>query len=318
VTERPRKPARPQRRRSSVLVGVALTLALAIAACSGSPGSSLAPSGSPPIGSPASTPLATSPSPRGSSASATPSATATAGPTANPSARYPWLPPIDTTVAPTFEVDAFVTARAAVAPVSEVPGGPPLRFDTGDPDPSTHPVIGFARGGLLVVLHGPVVVDGVEWYLLTPAQLAIDVPTGWSPLIAPDGEVLLEDRPFACPASPLRAEDLSGLMLTDGLPACYGSAEITIVGDLTCAAGPDQWASGASWLAGGICSFDPPPTVYGLAADLPTGRYAVTGHFDDPEAWACLSTDGDTPSDRLVAVLHCRRGFVATSIEAAG
>ena len=61
-------------------------------------------------------------------------------------------------------------------------------------------------------------------------------------------------------------------------------------------------------------------TIYGLDAATPTGRGRVTGHFNDPEAAAC--TDRDNPEDpfglaRLSAVLTRRRGFVATSIEAA-
>jgi hypothetical protein len=66
----------------------------------------------------------------------------------------------------------------------------------------------------------------------------------------------------------------------------------------------------------GRCQFDGPPSVYGLDPDLAPGRYAVTGHFLDGQARDCRSVDGGaTPEDRLDAVLHCRRAFVATSAE---
>jgi hypothetical protein len=105
-------------------------------------------------------------------------------------------------------------------------------------------------------------------------------------------------------------------MLTDGLPACYGEADITIVGDLRCDAAADPFVTGATWLARGVCRFEAPPTVYRLDPDLAPGRYAVTGHFMDREARDCRSADGDgSPYGQLVAVLHCRRAFVATSAD---
>ncbi|HSL34509.1 MAG TPA: hypothetical protein VK871_12715 [Candidatus Limnocylindrales bacterium] len=222
----------------------------------------------------------------------------------------------------TLAIDSFATAAVDIVPASAVPGGPPWRFDTGDPDPSTHPEIGFGKGLPLVVLYGPVVVDGVEWYLLTSATLAIDVPVGWSPIASPDGADWIAPAAVACPPSPIPAETLAPLSLTDGLPACYGDAEITIEGNLVCSAEPDRWATGPSWMAGGVCHFDgvdgPTPAVYGIAADLATGRYEVRGRFDDPQARGCHEPGDDTDASRLGAVLHCRRGFVATSVDPAG
>jgi hypothetical protein len=243
------------------------------------------------------------------------SPTNTATPTTGSPGWFPWLPAIDQTVDATFGRDSLVTAGADVVPVSAVPGGPPFRFDTGEPDPSSHPWIGFPGGGLLVVLHGPVVAEGIEWYLLTPAQLSIDVPTGWSPVVSREGVPWLVQSAFDCPTSPLTTDDLAPLMLTDGLPACYGDAEVTIVGELGCSAEPDRFVTGPSWVEGGICRFHVPPSIYGLHADLPAGRYAVTGHFDDTEARDCRLADGDvSDTGRLTAILHCRRAFVATSV----
>jgi hypothetical protein len=230
---------------------------------------------------------------------------------------FPWLPPVDPDIAATFQVDTFVTARADVVPVSGIPGGPPYRFDTGEPDPSSHPLLGFMKGTLLVVVHGPVVVEGVEWYLLTPAQLSVDVPTGWSPISSESGEPLFEPGTFDCLTSPIAAEQLSPFALTDGLPVCYGATELTIVGELVCRPEPDSFATGATWLEGGICSFDAPLSVYGLDPELAPGRYEVTGHFDDSQSRDCRPPDGDqSPEARLNAVLLCRRAFVATSANA--
>jgi hypothetical protein len=285
-------------------------IATVIAACA-------APGGTAVPGSPSPSTIV---GPTASPASPSPMPTAVSSPSPSPSPAavswFPWLPPIDTSVDAAFDVDTFVSGRVDVVPVSETPGGPPYRFDTGDPDPSTHPLLGFPRDGLLVVLHGPIVVDDVQWYLLTPAQLSVDIPTGWSPAWTRDGTAYLEHRGVTCPASPTTTAALAKLMLTDGLPACYGASEVTIVGDLGCDAAADPFVTGATWLARGICRFEAPPTVYGLSPDLAPGRYAVTGHFMDREARDCRSADGDESSlGRLVAVLHCRRAFVATSAE---
>jgi hypothetical protein len=157
-------------------------------------------------------------------------------------------------------------------------------------------------------------VDDVEWYLLTPAQVSIDIPTGWSPLSSESGELFLQAEAFTCPPSPISTEQLSPFAMLDGLPACYGDAEITLEGDLACTPELDAFAAGATWLAGGICRFDVPPSVYGLDPALAPGRYSVIGRFDDPQSRDCRPLDGSqSPEARLNAVLHCRRGFVATS-----
>lgn len=297
---------------SSAWAAAALLAAVA-GACGGATASGPAPStslASPPTASPSSraSPLPTS----------SPVAPSTPFPTSTPAvAWYPWLPAIDAAQAPTYVPDSFVVGLVDIVPVSPTPGGAPYRFDTGDPDPSTHPLMGFPRGGVLVVLHGPVVVDGVEWYLLTPAQLAIDVPTGWSPIEGPDGTPLIGPQTFDCPESPVTVERLSQDVLTDGLPACYGNNEIVLIGELSCTAEPDAFVVGASWLDGGMCRTGAPPTIYGLDPDLPSGRYRVTGRFLHPEAAACRSPDDVSALGRLVAVLHCRRAFVAASAQPA-
>jgi hypothetical protein len=261
---------------------------------------------------PAATPTPAAAATRTGTATHTPTATRSPAPTTT--SLVPWLPKVDPAVASTFDIDTFVSPRVAVLPVSETPGGEPYRYDTGDPDPSTHPLMGFPQRAVLVVLHGPVLVEDVEWYLLTEARLAIDVPVGWAPASGPDGSQWLQPQAVDCPRSPMTIDELWRLSLTDGLPVCYGTAEVAISGDLTCSPEVDTFVVGASWLQGGRCSFGPPPSVYGLASDLPDGRYEVTGHFSDRETPNCRSADGvSSELERLAAVLHCRRAFVATS-----
>jgi hypothetical protein len=231
---------------------------------------------------------------------------------------YPWLPPADA-VDGALEVDTFVTALADVLPISPSPGAEPWRFNMGDGDPSTWPLMGVVAGGALVVTHGPVVVDGAEWYLLTPAQLAIDVPTGWARRAAEDGTLMLGPSDLPCPGTPATAAEVGARQITYGLAACYGTDDIVITGDLACDPTPSDYVTGASWLAGGTCRLEGMfRTVYGLDADTPPGTYAVTGHFNDPEAAACTSVDGAADPDgqlRLHAVLDCRSSFIATGIE---
>jgi hypothetical protein len=261
------------------------------------------------------------------SSSATPSpseATSTLGPTADAPSKppssvasvdwYPWLPPIDQSIQATLPLDSFVRTTSVV-PVSAVPGGPPYRFDTGELDPADQrPLMGLPPGGLMIVVHGPVVLDDLEWYVLTPAQIAVDFPTGWVPLTDLRGRPYVVPDPFSCPSDPISSSELVEWSLTDGLPACYGADIVTIVGRLDCGPDVDQFVIGPSWLASGACRFDGPPTVYGLDPDLPDGRYAVTGRFLHPDAARCRPSDGASTTEALLsAVLHCRRAFVAST-----
>ena len=298
----------------------AILTVLVLAACSAAPGTSNAfgPSSAPVV--PTATPnvdpsqlASVMPSPAGKPS---PSTGLAPSPAPTPESWYPWLPPIDTTVVAEFGVDTFVTGRGPVVPVSATPGGPPLRSDTGD----AAPLRGFQAGWLLVVLHGPVVVDDMPWYLLTPATNSSDIPTGWSPALSPDAEPYLERWDVVCPTDPISIAQLAPIGLMDGFPACYGSSEVTITGDLSCDAEPHGWATGPAWLEAGVCRFAAPqtvpPTVFGVEPNLEPGTYAVTGHFLDEGARDCQAVDGETfEGDPLGALLYCRRAFVATLAE---
>ena len=305
------------RRLSASRVVAGLLLAASIGACGASPGLGASPSrpNTSPVASPSPSPTRVAPDPSNTPApSPTSPAAASPAPSADSPSPFSWLAPIDTSVDATFRADEFVTAEIELVPVSEKPGGAPFRMDTGDPDPATHPLIGYGKDMLLVVLHGPVVVDDVQWYFLTPAQLLIDVPTGWAPAVTPDGAATLAPAAYSCPPSPMTVDQLEPTQLVDGLAACYGSAEITIAGDLACTAEPVSWVTGAPWLAGGSCSFDSGAhfRVFGLDPNLAPGRYAVTGHFDDPAARECRSPE-DPDAFIASAILSCRNAFVASS-----
>jgi len=291
----------------SALLMARVSLAALVAACGGA-------QASPSVPAPTSAVTTTiAPSPTAPTSPPNASVAATAG----ASGLYPGQPRLDPAVQGTLKLDTFVRVTSEVLPASELPGGPPWRFDTGDPDPSTHPVIGFGRDLILVVLYGPVVINGVEWYLLASSGLDIDVPTGWAPIAGPSGPNVVAATD-ACPSQP-RPELIAALQLTDGLPACYGRQDITMTGALTCELPPDESVVGASWLrSGSRCQFDAPFAIYALPADMTDGRYSVTGHFDDPEARLCTPADGGTSAyDRLRAILDCRRIFVATSVRSA-
>ena len=303
---------KPVKSRSNRRVSGAIALlAVIAAACGSATESSPAASGSAPAATADAPDSTASPRP---SAGASPSSTRSESPT-DLGVLYPWLPEPDAGVPGALEPDSLVTALDTV-PVSEVPGGEPYRYDTGDPDPATHPLMGFGKGYLLVVLHGPIIEAGVAWYLLTTAHLSTDVPTGWSPIASEAGLPYFAPATFSCPTSPIPVESLE--MLTDGLPACYGRSEITIVGDLACSSErppeqADPWVTGAPWLAHGACTVDAPVSIYGLDSGVAPGRYEITGHFDDPAASTCRAADGDvSPPAMLNAVLQCRRAFVAT------
>ena len=68
-------------------------------------------------------------------------------------------------------------------------------------------------GQALVVTHGPVLVDGAEWYLVTPAHLATDAPTGWARREADDGTALLgTEATWHCPGNPILASARGGFV----------------------------------------------------------------------------------------------------------
>ena len=230
-------------------------------------------------------------------------------------------PSVRPTVRPdgTIEPDTFVTVSSAgPAPVSAEPGG--AQIDVGYP-------LAFSAGNPLVVVDGPQIVDGREWYFVAPAIRLIDTLPGWVPLTDEAGAALLEPASFECPSLPLTAAKLDGppAILGTALALCFGNAEITMTGGLTCGAMSEPTFGGPAFVEQGwICLLQTEATtvpIYGIPSSIDGGTWSVVGHFDDPAAGDCRFLDpGDSPleSDPLRAVVNCRASFVATTWEAGG
>lgn len=218
-----------------------------------------------------------------------------------------------------IEPDTFVTVTSAgPAPVSAEPGG--AQIDVGYP-------LAFVAGNPLVIVDGPQIVDGREWYFVAPAIRLIDTLPGWVPLTDEAGAALLEPASFECPSLPLTADKLDGppAILGTALALCFGNAEITMTGGLTCGAMSEPTFGGAPFVdQGWICLLQTEATtvpIYGIPSSIDGGSWSVVGHFDDPAARDCRFLDpGDSPleSDSLRAVVNCRASFVATNWESAG
>lgn len=224
----------------------------------------------------------------------------------------------------TVTIHAFPDATSAI--VASVPSGTEL-------------TVGFPT---------PLVIEGMLWYGVT----AIGDPTkdGWAALDPTNGSVTVQ--PAACPVAPadhVQLADLVGAGRSWIGPACFGDAEITVVGvEVTSGIGgsaPGTWQPG--WLAypfpGLILSPEGaaaptvgvhlPPSIVLPSPDpaLPTGQVPlvrVTGHFDDPASSGCSVTDvpiGDGVTDGPTAnvdpahaVVYCREQFVADSLTVIG
>lgn len=254
------------------------------------------------------------------SATLEPSPNASATPSASPSPTQSAAP---TNQTPTIAIDSFAAITGAdYVPVSTEPGGEPVPFHG-----SLGGFFSFMAGFPLVVVSGPVIVDGVEWYYFVHAERVSDTMPGWAPIDGPSGTRWIEPTTVTCLPSPMTTEQMSqeGARLTNGLPVCYGDTEITITGELVCGA-LDPLIRGTSWLdVGWGCRLDAQPegiAVYSVAADfaaLTNGRYRVTGHFDDAESDSCHWPAFGEGSDMspLLAILECRKSFIATRFEPA-
>ena len=172
-----------------------------------------------------------------------------------PSRRLPspfsWLAPIDTSVDATFRADEFATAENRANSRQREAGRRAVPMDTGDPDPATHPYDRLRQGHAARRPARPCGRRRCPVVLPTPAQLLIDVPTGWAPAVDAGRRRDACSAAYSRPPSPMTVDQPEPTQLVDGLAACYGSAEITIAGDLARTAEPVSWVTGAFRLAGG-------------------------------------------------------------------
>ena len=195
----------------------------------------------------------------------------------------------------------------------------------------------LASGYESIVVDGPELVDGLEWYLVSGLGLpyasgcatgpdwtnpyTCPVWLGWAARAATDGTVWLEEAEPECadPSGPLDDFAFQPRYL---YIACYGDEPLTLRGYhvfiggvadcpgvpqdlywLGCVGGQHQLVSAPDAQIGLVMTIGPSGSLPG---DL--GELLVTGHFDDPEAARC--TYGDEPQQ---SVLTCRSQFVVDS-----
>ena len=196
----------------------------------------------------------------------------------------------------------------------------------------------LAAGYESLVVDGPEIVDGMEWYLLSGLGLPNGSgcatgpdPTnpyqcpfwlGWVARAGADGMSWLEETEPDC-ADPNGSMDDFAFQPRYLYIACYGDEPLTLQGYhlatpgiadcpgipmdlwwLGCVAGGHQLASGPEAAMGLLMTVGPNGSLPG-----DPGEMVVTGHFDDPASADCAL--GDEPVN---SVLICRSQFVVDSI----
>jgi hypothetical protein len=266
-------------------------------------------------GSPADVPTTAAPTDPTESpaASASASASATADPSPSEAASGP------------ITADAIVVARVDGLRVRGTPGLDGESLGT------------LATGYESIVVDGPELVDGLEWYLVSGLGLPFGsgcatgpgwttpytcpVWLGWAARAGDDGSPWLEETEPEC-ADPNGSLDDFAFQPRYLYIACYGDQPLTLRGNhqvvggiadcpgvpqdlywLGCVGGQNQLVSAPDAGIGLVLTVAP-------GGSLPGGEGAleVTGHFDDPESARC--TYGDEPE---LSVLTCRSQFVVDS-----
>lgn len=229
-----------------------------------------------------------------------------------PAGTEPPIPSIDPSIDPTFRVHDFVTVTGGAAVhVSDVPGGEPIPYYEGSS-------FSLPAGVPLIVVHGPVVVDGTEWYYFAFAARVIDTISGWAPIDDVEGNRQIVPTTVGCPTQPISAGEAT---LTLGWPGCFGSDEVTIVGSVGCGSPSD---SDIGFGDGAWCRVELAPQSVAFIAripqDLADGSYVLVGHFADPGAESCRWNED--PNSRILhdlgAIASCRAHFVVTNWESDG
>jgi len=183
----------------------------------------------------------------------------------------------------------------------------------------------------LFFIEGPVESEGYVWWRVqaydTTHPSAASAPIGWviSAVVNADEPPVLGYVP-ECPSGPINAEDWQALPSYIAL-ACFGSQPVTVEGRMTCSlAEVDGTITGPDWLQSPVnCQFatadgTPLGVVQGgwpeqlSPGEVVDGRFAVTGHLDDPQAGSCVSGGGDGGPTTEQAVQLCRQLFVRDSI----
>lgn len=190
------------------------------------------------------------------------------------------------------------------------------------------------EGVKFYVVDGPVMADGYAWYQVDPYLNPRDeagMPFGWVAAGSREGEPWIENYLDGCDSIYPSIEMLTSGPSQENLYCSLGQPPLELTGNLICDFGEfEGLSSGPEWLESDrYCLLRGPDwnigyegdtlRVWGKAATSlldygspVDGQYTVIGHFDDPGAAECVSSD--TAQDPAEAVLYCRMQFVVTEV----
>ena len=196
-------------------------------------------------------------------------------------------------------------------------------------------VVGTAEAGALMLITGPLLVEGARWYQLTVPDAGIG---GHVELDPADGTVTLE--PVTCPSGEVDLDAVVAMTSWARL-ACFGDRELTLEGyEMVGFGGFRTGTYEPEWLNGfigelaissgggralfvrvepGTVDLTRPP----VTSELGTALLRLTGNFNHPASTDCRSTgiavgDPDGPTadmEPIAAELECREQFVVTAFE---
>ena len=246
-------------------------------------------------------------------------ATLVPSPSASPSLLTPT--PSQRSAPPTLRVGGIAAAAGFIH----------LQIAAGaDPSPGEPDGGNLEAGSIAYVIAGPERRAGLEWWQVQ-SERSYDV--GWTPA-AKDGTPMLVALDPACPPiATLTVEQVIGIGRVRGL-VCFGDVQLTFDANVFCvSAALDGGPGGASWMdSNRLCHTvgDPAMGLFGeaitstlgadLAANPVTGRFQISGHFDDPESSRCwnvpVGVNLDAPGEPdPKAVIACRERFVVTEAQ---
>ena len=334
VRERPRRvPQRDGRRR--VLAGIALAVPILVVALVAAWGlGAFKGMGGPGLESPG--PSGQAAAGPGTAAGASPSGPGGSGGTASPSGATP--PLTGASPAPSARLEL---GPGAIAVVTLDGDNLRVRTTPGVSDPKTRLKPLLPAGTRMLIVDGPVTVDGLDWYEVQTDGELVNL-FGWV-AAGDNGEAWIAPAAPRCWGS-LGAGTLAGLDRVDFL-ACYGRTEVKVraraegLWDVRAHAGDCGWVR-----ASGVCEMDNawlllpaapvavitdagtehqvmlamPPDLSEALLKLPRqSTLLLTVSMDAPEADACRARDADTgaaliPDDQ--AITACRLQFVVQEV----
>jgi hypothetical protein len=206
----------------------------------------------------------------------------------------------------------------------------------------------LVRGGLVVVLDGPVRASGYDWYQVQPTysfEQETAYPFGWVAAADKNGDPWIQPETVECPAPPTTLDEFEHVFENDQAYyeiTCFSGMELSLAGWLTT---PSEWCglgaetvveplwldecgtapnyvvdvAGEEWDKSLHPAWSPDVdlTIAPPAESPPDSwpHVEVTGQFDHPSARTCRALDDDP--DRWAfepAEVTCRRRFVVTSM----